>query len=122
MREQNTTNKAAFVGYVRDAVTREGLPGAHVYVTRDGLPVGTTTNLEGAFVLEGVNFGERVTVSYVGYRTATFAYDGGGVEVLLDPGVGLPEVEIFPEDDDHRAGLGILAAALLLLALASSDQ
>jgi len=104
------------IGYVRDARTKDPLPNAHVYVTRGGVPQGTTTNLDGSFALPGVELGETVTVSYVGYGTEKFRFDGGMVEVQLAPGVNLPEVEITPDAQPvNLATIAAIGAGLLLL-------
>lgn len=111
------------IGYVRDAVTKEPLPNAHVYIMRDGVPHGTTTNLDGSFMLEGVELRDNVMVSYVGYGTVKFSWDGGPVEVQLAPGVDLDEVVITPEADNGTAlAIAAAAAAALMLFTTGEDK
>lgn len=112
---------ATLIGYVRDTVTKEPLTGAHVYVTRNGVPHGTTTDQHGAFALDDIDLGELVTVSFVGYATEKFRFDGGAVQVQLAPGVDLGEVEVTP-DRSSGAGLAIAAVALFALAMTGEDK
>ncbi len=57
-------------GTVRDASSKEPLPGANVLVK--GTSMGAATDLNGNFVIHGVPSGEAtIVVSYVGYQSAT---------------------------------------------------
>lgn len=109
------------IGYVRDAVTKDPLPNAHVYTMRDGVPHGTTTNLDGSFMLEGVELRDNIMVSYVGYGAVKFGWDGGPVEVQLEPGVDLGEVVITP-DNGNGTALAIAAAAAALLLFTTGED
>lgn len=58
-------------GEVRDAETDDPLPGANVVL--EGTTLGTSTNADGSYRLDGVPEGSyTVRVSFVGYETATF--------------------------------------------------
>lgn len=115
------------LGYVRDAITEETLPGAHVYVLRNGLPYGTTTSADGSFAFDPVA-GEDVIISYVGYETLMFRFDGVGraISIALQPSTTLLDpVEIRPDPPHTKAGnmFAVLAAlALGLLLLAAEDH
>lgn len=113
---------ATAIGYVIDDITKEPLTGAHVYVMREGVPYGTTTDNNGAWMLDGVAFGEEITVSFVGYAPQKFLFQGGGVQVRLAPGVDLPEVEITPDAPGTGALAIAGAAALFLLAMTGEDK
>ena len=52
----------------------EPIIGANIVVV--GTPNGTITDFNGNFVLTGVPAGATVEVSYIGYKTVTFAVDG----------------------------------------------
>ena len=54
-------------GVVKDSETKEPLIGASVQI--DGTTVGTITDLDGSFVLNGVKGETTIVVSYVSYIT-----------------------------------------------------
>lgn len=57
-------------GVVTDAITKEPLPFANIFLP--ALKQGTTTNENGVFAFEALPLGEeRVEISYLGYRTHT---------------------------------------------------
>lgn len=64
---------ATIEGTVVDA-KGEPIIGANIVVV--GTPNGTITDFNGNFVLTGVPAGATVEVSYIGYKTVTFAVDG----------------------------------------------
>ena len=90
-------------GYVRDAVSGEALRYAHVYTVVDGVVLGAVTGPDGGYALDipGPSRLVTVTATYVGYDAASVElFSGVGVHNFeLSPGVDLPEVEIFPEDN-----------------------
>lgn len=66
-------------GVVRDARTREPLPGVNIIV--EGTSLGAATNIEGAFVILNVPPGkQKVTASLVGYKR----YEARDVDVAVD--------------------------------------
>lgn len=68
---QATERTGVLEGEVRDAETDEPLPGANVVL--EGTMLGTSTNADGSYRLDGVSEGRyTVRVSFVGYETATF--------------------------------------------------
>ena len=72
-------------GVVVDASTRERLPYANVVL--EGETIGTTTGIDGRFVLDGVPVGRyNLKVTYVGYKPATIPelMVGSGKEVVLE--------------------------------------
>lgn len=85
-------------GRIVDAVTGEGLPGAHVYYEDDlsatGF-LGTTTDVDGYFSGEFPE-GAAVSVSMVGYAPESFRAVGSPVDILMSPGVELVELEVTP--------------------------
>ena len=56
-------------GYVRDSLTHENLPGAHIYLPVLG--VGTTTNGQGYFQMMLPEGPQNLRISYLGYQTQT---------------------------------------------------
>ena len=55
-------------GFVRDAQTGDGLPGANVLIA--GTSIGASTDLNGRFLLQNIAPGAyTVRVTYIGYRT-----------------------------------------------------
>jgi len=68
---QGAERTGALEGEVRDAETDDPLPGANVVL--EGTTLGTSTNADGSYHLDGVPEGSyTVRVSFVGYETATF--------------------------------------------------
>ncbi len=69
-------------GTVYDKTTKDELPGANVVVK--GTSVGTSTNLDGGFVIKNAPAGRQtITVTYVGYNTVSTEVtitEGGTVE------------------------------------------
>lgn len=55
-------------GFVRDAQTGDGLPGANVLIA--GTSIGASTDLNGRFLLQNITPGAyTIRVTYIGYRT-----------------------------------------------------
>lgn len=74
-------------GVVKDSETEEPLIGASVQI--DGTTVGTITDLDGSFVLNGVKGETTIVVSYVSYITKKLkvnaSKDTAPIEILLEP-------------------------------------
>ncbi len=95
-------------GTVIDAETGEPLPGAHVFIAVS--KIGTTTNLEGKYTLEGIAPGaHRLYVSMLGYEPAivdtvfqvrAYSFDFALEIKILDVG----EVTVEAEGDPNWAG------------------
>jgi len=69
-------------GVVRDAETKETLPGVSVVVK--GSSTGTITDIDGNFSLS-VSDGKTLQFSYVGYETQDIAAKGGSISVNMKP-------------------------------------
>jgi hypothetical protein len=64
---QQNTRAALIAGFVLDGGTGEGLPGANVFL--EGTELGTATNIDGYFVLNGLAAGAyTLRVTYLGYE------------------------------------------------------
>lgn len=74
-------------GVVKDSETKEPLIGASVQI--DGTTMGTITDLDGSFVLNGVKGETTIVVSYVSYITKKLkvnaSKDTAPIEILLEP-------------------------------------
>lgn len=114
-------------GTVRDAITEDTLPGAHVFYSDNGQFLGTTTGVDGTYSL-AVPQGTEITASFVGYRPLRYtAMQSGVVDFNLAAGVDLPEVEIFPDDPPAPGPPGVRSSGMgaimfLLLAILSQKQ
>jgi len=65
---QSIARTATFSGYVLDAESREGLPGANVYF--EGTDVGIATNIDGYFVLSSITPGRyALRITYLGFES-----------------------------------------------------
>lgn len=65
-----TTVAGTLSGYVLDAGTGEGLPGANIFLK--GTTYGAATNIDGYYVIVKIPEGEyELTVSYIGFKTLT---------------------------------------------------
>ena len=94
--------EAIVVGEVYDANTGEPLPNVNVYL--QGTKTGTTTNMEGLFLLrEDLEKPRTMVVSAVGYHTERFKIEPhtqSGIDIALREKVGsLQEVFIVPGDN-----------------------
>ena len=104
-------------GSVRDAQTRETLPGANVVLV--GESRGTITNEEGRFLLEDVPVGRyNLQVSYVGYKPEILpellVTSGSALvlEVSLEPSLSdIGEVVIRPAIRKDRPGNSMAAVS-----------
>ncbi|HEX8017155.1 MAG TPA: SusC/RagA family TonB-linked outer membrane protein, partial [Flavobacterium sp.] len=61
-------------GTVVDKATGQPIPGVNVNV--QGAPGGTSTGFDGNFELSNVKNGNKIIVSFIGYKTATVDYNG----------------------------------------------
>ena len=75
-----TQQSGACTGVVVDA-TGETVIGASVVVK--GTTNGTITGIDGDFSLSGVNKGDIIQISFVGYQTVEIAWDGNPINVTL---------------------------------------
>lgn len=66
---QNTLN-----GTVTDLATGQPIPGVNVNV--QGAPGGTSTDFDGKFQLPNLKNGDKILVSFIGYKTETVVYNG----------------------------------------------
>lgn len=108
-------------GVVVDSVTGETLPGAHVYVERERGPHGTTTNIDGEYLLSDVDPGELLRVSFVGYTGETMvipAQSGTPFVHELEPGVQLDEFEVVAT---RRKPYAVLVGLALVIAILAND-
>jgi len=81
-------------GKVFDSETHNGLPGANIFVEGSNPFIGTTSDMEGNFVLEKVSVGRvSLQVSYMGYETSRMPelMVSSGKETVLS----IPLVESF---------------------------
>lgn len=70
-------------GSVADKATGQPLPGVNINV--QGTPGGTSTDFDGKFQLSNVKNGNKIVVSFIGYKTVTVDYNGQKtVSILLE--------------------------------------
>lgn len=112
-------------GTVRDRVTREPLPGAHVVATDGASTWGAVTDAQGRYLLAMPPGGDvAVRVSFVGYQPAEFrASRDAYIDKDLQPGVNLPEVVITPDGQVvPRVNPWLVAGVFLVLLLAGPGR
>lgn len=61
-------------GIISDAASGQPIPGANVLV--EGTTNGTATDIDGNFTLTNVKSGDRIVVSFIGYKDQTIDYKG----------------------------------------------
>ncbi|KIO53825.1 SusC/RagA family TonB-linked outer membrane protein [Flavobacterium hibernum] len=61
-------------GTVADLATGQPIPGVNVNV--QGAPGGTSTDFDGKFQLSNLKNGDKINVSFIGYKTSTVTYNG----------------------------------------------
>ncbi|MRX37697.1 SusC/RagA family TonB-linked outer membrane protein [Flavobacterium sp. LC2016-23] len=61
-------------GTVVDQATGQPIPGVNVNV--QGAPGGTSTDFDGKFQLSNVKNGDKIVVSFIGYKTSTTTFNG----------------------------------------------
>lgn len=66
---QNTLN-----GTVTDHTTGQPIPGVNVNV--QGAAGGTSTDFDGKFQLPNLKNGDKILVSFIGYKTETIVFNG----------------------------------------------
>ncbi len=70
-------------GTVRDNTTGQPIPGVNVIV--EGTTNNTATDMDGNFTLPGVNNGERIVFSYIGFANQVIEYNGqSSISVILE--------------------------------------
>lgn len=92
-------------GFVRDAATGEPIAGVAVQVV--GTTMGTSTDLEGHFVLTNVRQDATLEMNFIGFVTKTLSLNGESVlNVLLEPAIDqLDEVVVVGYGTQKRATL-----------------
>lgn len=80
--QSSNQSNGVLSGVVRDA--EDVIIGASVVVK--GTSKGASTDLDGAFTLSGVTPGSTIVISYVGYKTREVVWNGGKLDVTLQPG------------------------------------
>jgi TonB-dependent starch-binding outer membrane protein SusC len=69
-------------GTVRDNATGEPIPGVNVVV--QGAQSGTSTDMDGNFTLSGLNNGNKLVFSFIGYADQVVEYTGqGAIDVVM---------------------------------------
>ncbi len=100
-------NTGQINGTVTDSISGEPLIGANVYVSYNGNLVGTTTDVEGYYVLKPLQPGMYdVAVSFMGYTKKIFSgikVSQGSIKMLnvkLSSSIDLPEVKVNAQKYD----------------------
>lgn len=89
-------------GKVTDAETESNLPGANVLI--EGTSVGTTSGLNGRFIIPGVPYGSyQLTITYIGYKKKT-------VDITLTNENKIEEVQIEMEHETVRGEIVTVTA------------
>lgn len=57
----------------------------------DGSKDGTITDIDGKFTLQNIKKGSKITISYIGYKTQTLAWDGASINVTLQDDANMLE-------------------------------
>ncbi len=100
-------------GTVKDALGP--VPGANVSVK--GTTIGTITDMDGRFSLDGAKRGDVIQISYIGYVTQNVQWDGGALNVtLIEDTQTLDEVVVLgygvaQKKQDLSAAVGVVADA-----------
>src|SRR3546814_17107782 len=91
-------------GLVMEAGSDTPLPGVSVLVK--GSSVGTSTDLEGRFELNGVASGDVLVLSFLVFRTKEVPYTGEGqLEISLEQDVaGLDQVVVIGYGTEQKMG------------------
>ncbi|WP_264532050.1 SusC/RagA family TonB-linked outer membrane protein [Flavobacterium sp. N502540] len=66
--------QSTLTGTVVDLATGQPIPGVNVNV--QGSPGGASTDFDGKFQLSNVKNGDKILVSFIGYKTSTVTYNG----------------------------------------------
>ncbi|BFM43310.1 TonB-dependent receptor [Flavobacterium sp. CFS9] len=66
--------QSTLTGTVVDLATGQPIPGVNVNV--QGAPGGASTDFDGKFQLSNVKNGDKILVSFIGYKTSTVIYNG----------------------------------------------
>ena len=99
----NALYAASLSGIVKDAHSHEELIGAHIYV-KENPQIGTTTGLDGSFVLNNIPEHQPVTLvcTYVGYENRE--------QIIKEPAPEKLLIDVFPSDNE-LGEVTILASA-----------
>lgn len=106
-------------GTVLDADTLETLPGAHIYIVRNGerIPANTTTDMSGKFTIQSMGLNDKIGISYVGYDFQEFDQVGGDFK-LQPKAFGIGEVTVIGTKETKKANyLPYILLFLLLIAI-----
>ncbi|MEM6769936.1 MAG: TonB-dependent receptor plug domain-containing protein, partial [Bacteroidota bacterium] len=117
---------AQITGTVTDT---DGMPLIGASIQEAGTYNGTTTDLDGKFILTTITDAPELIISYTGYATQTITPDGSSITVTLAEGTTLGEVVVTGTRGKPRTVLSsavpidnINAAELLRSGQASVDQ
>ncbi|MFZ0597083.1 MAG: TonB-dependent receptor plug domain-containing protein, partial [Flavobacterium sp.] len=66
--------QSTLTGTVADLATGQPIPGVNVSV--QGAPGGTSTDFDGKFQLSNLKNGDKILVSFIGYKTSTIVFNG----------------------------------------------
>jgi TonB-dependent starch-binding outer membrane protein SusC len=66
--------QSTLTGTVADMATGQPIPGVNVNV--QGAPGGASTDFDGKFQLSNVKSGDKIIVSFIGYKTSTVVFNG----------------------------------------------
>ncbi|MBC8753967.1 carboxypeptidase-like regulatory domain-containing protein [Kordia sp. YSTF-M3] len=116
--EYSTT--VSITGQVFDAVTKETLPFANVYVTID-TTIGTAANEDGIFSID-VPDGTTLTVSFTGYHAFKFEATRGFTKVFLTPDDQLDTVYLEHKKKNNNWLWWLLFGGLAVSAMANSEE
>ncbi len=101
----SATSQEAIHGKVLDATTREPLPGVHVVGHSDKGVYGSSSNIEGDFVLQQRSTLDSIRISCIGYTTTVLRRDqfrSDPLLVLLRPFVtSLQELTVKPTSPEQ---------------------
>ena len=66
--------QSTLTGTVADVATGQPIPGVNVNV--QGAPGGSSTDFDGKFQLSNLKNGDKILVSFIGYKTSTVVFNG----------------------------------------------
>lgn len=96
------SQKTKVSGYVLDAVTGDTLPFVNIYFK--DTKIGTSSNLQGKYLLESYYASDTLVASFVGYltfKTKIIKDKDQVIDILLSPTTeALPELIVLPSDEN----------------------